>query len=41
MVLSSPKKFYVRDYDFEMQRHMKQNGKYIIMLLRVKKQEWK
>lgn len=29
--------FYVRDHDFEMQRHMKQNGKYIIMLLRVKK----
>lgn len=26
---------------FEKQRHMKQNDKYIIMLLRVKKQEWK
>lgn len=37
MAFSSPRYFYVRDHDFEMQRHMKQNGKYIIMLLRVKK----
>lgn len=37
MVFSSPRYFYVRGHDFDMQRHMKQNGKYIIMLLRVKK----